>query len=360
MSRVYNFSAGPSTLPESVLIRAQAEMLEWGKSGMSVMEMSHRGKDYVSIAEKAEADFREILSVPPNYKVLFLSGGATGQFAAIPLNLLAGKAVVNYVNTGVWSGKAISEAKKYAEVKVAASSKENGFKNIPNRSEWKIDPDAAYLHYTSNETINGVEFQNIPDTGGLPLVCDMSSNILSRPVDVSQFGLIYAGAQKNMGPAGIVVVIVRDDLIGHALPITPSIFDYKVQAENDSMLNTPPTYIWYLLGLVLDWVKEQGGLTAMEAHNKAKAAKLYAAIDASAFYANPVELAFRSRMNVPFTLANPELDKTFTAEAKTAGLVSLAGHRSVGGMRASIYNAMPEAGVDALIEFMAEFERKYG
>ena len=360
MSRVYNFSAGPSTLPESVLIRAQAEMLEWGKSGMSVMEMSHRGKDYVSIAEKAEADFREILSVPPNYKVLFLSGGATGQFAAIPLNLLAGKAVVNYVNTGVWSGKAISEAKKYAEVKVAASSKENGFKNIPNRSEWKIDPDAAYLHYTSNETINGVEFQNIPDAGGLPLVCDMSSNILSRPVDVSQFGLIYAGAQKNMGPAGIVVVIVRDDLIGHALPITPSIFDYKVQAENDSMLNTPPTYVWYLLGLVLEWVKEQGGLTAMEAHNKAKAAKLYAAIDASAFYANPVELAFRSRMNVPFTLANPELDKTFTAEAKTAGLVSLAGHRSVGGMRASIYNAMPEAGVDALIEFMAEFERKYG
>ena len=360
MSRVYNFSAGPSTLPESVLIRAQAELLEWGKSGMSVMEMSHRGKDYVSIAEKAEADFREILSVPPNYKVLFLSGGATGQFAAIPLNLLAGKAVVNYVNTGVWSGKAISEAKKYAEVNVAASSKENGYKNIPNRSEWKIDPDAAYLHYTSNETINGVEFQNIPDAGGLPLVCDMSSNILSRPVDVSQFGLIYAGAQKNMGPAGIVVVIVRDDLIGHALPITPSIFDYKVQAENDSMLNTPPTYIWYLLGLVLDWVKEQGGLTAMEAHNKAKAAKLYAAIDASAFYANPVELAFRSRMNVPFTLANPELDKTFTAEAKAAGLVSLAGHRSVGGMRASIYNAMPEAGVDALIEFMAEFERKYG
>ena len=360
MSRVYNFSAGPSTLPESVLIRAQAELLEWGKSGMSVMEMSHRGKDYVSIAEKAEADFREILSVPPNYKVLFLSGGATGQFAAIPLNLLAGKAVVNYVNTGVWSGKAISEAKKYAEVNVAASSKENGYKNIPNRSEWKIDSEAAYLHYTSNETINGVEFQNIPDAGGLPLVCDMSSNILSRPVDVSQFGLIYAGAQKNMGPAGIVVVIVRDDLIGHALPITPSIFDYKVQAENDSMLNTPPTYIWYLLGLVLDWVKEQGGLTAMEAHNKAKAAKLYAAIDASAFYANPVELAFRSRMNVPFTLANPELDKTFTAEAKAAGLVSLAGHRSVGGMRASIYNAMPEAGVDALIEFMAEFERKYG
>ena len=360
MSRVYNFSAGPSTLPESVLQRAQAELLEWGKSGMSVMEMSHRGKDYVSIAEKAEADFREILDVPANYKVLFLSGGATGQFAAIPLNLLAGKSVVNYVNTGVWSGKAISEAKKYAEVKIAASSKENGFKNIPNRSEWKIDPEAAYLHYTSNETINGVEFQDIPNAGGLPLVCDMSSNILSRPVDVSQFGLIYAGAQKNMGPAGIVVVIVREDLIGHALPITPSIFDYKIQAENDSMLNTPPTYVWYLLGLVLEWVKEQGGLTVLEEHNKAKAAKLYAAIDASPFYANPVEPIFRSRMNVPFTLANAELDKTFTTEAKAAGLVSLAGHRSVGGMRASIYNAMPMAGVDALIEFMAEFERKYG
>ncbi len=360
MSRVYNFSAGPSTLPESVLQRAQAELLEWGKSGMSVMEMSHRGKDYVSIAEKAEADFREILDVPANYKVLFLSGGATGQFAAIPLNLLAGKSVVNYVNTGVWSGKAISEAKKYAEVKIAASSKENGFKNIPNRSEWKIDPEAAYLHYTSNETINGVEFPDIPDAGGLPLVCDMSSNILSRPLDVSQFGLIYAGTQKNMGPAGIVVVIVREDLIGHALPITPSIFDYKIQAENDSMLNTPPTYVWYLLGLVLEWVKEQGGLTVLEEHNKAKAAKLYAAIDASPFYANPVEPIFRSRMNVPFTLANAELDKTFTTEAKAAGLVSLAGHRSVGGMRASIYNAMPMAGVDALIEFMAEFERKYG
>ncbi|MFZ4700589.1 MAG: 3-phosphoserine/phosphohydroxythreonine transaminase [Candidatus Methylumidiphilus sp.] len=360
MSRVYNFSAGPSTMPEEVLQRAQAEMLEWGKSGMSVMEMSHRGKEYVSIAERAEADFKEIMGVPENYKVLFVAGGATGQFAAIPMNLLAGKTVANYVNTGIWSGKAISEAKKYAEVKVAASSKENGFKNIPARADWKIDPEAAYLHYTSNETINGVEFQEIPDAGGLPLVCDMSSNILSRPVDVSQFGLIYAGAQKNMGPAGIAVVIVRDDLIGHALPVTPSIFDYKVMAENDSMLNTPPTYNWYLLGLVLEWVKEKGGLAAMEANNIAKATKLYAAIDASPFYGNPVEPAYRSRMNVPFTLANPELEKTFTTEANAAGLVSLGGHRSVGGMRASIYNAMPAAGVDALIEFMAEFERKHG
>ncbi|MCX7109446.1 MAG: 3-phosphoserine/phosphohydroxythreonine transaminase [Proteobacteria bacterium] len=360
MSRVYNFSAGPSAMPEAVLQRAKDEMLEWGKSGMSVMEMSHRGKDFVGIAEKAEADFRELLGVPANYKVLFLAGGATGQFAAIPMNFLGGKTSANYVNTGIWSGKAISEAKKYAEVKVAASSKENGFKNIPARADWKIDPEAAYLHYTSNETINGVEFQDIPAAGGLPLVCDMSSNILSRPVDVGQFGLIYAGAQKNMGPAGIAVVIVRDDLIGQALPITPSIFDYKTQAENGSMINTPPTYNWYLLGLVLEWVKEQGGLAAMEAQNKAKAAKLYAAIDASPFYANPVEPASRSRMNVPFTLANPELEKTFAAEAKAAGLVSLGGHRSVGGMRASIYNAMPAAGVDALIAFMAEFKRKNG
>ena len=360
MSRVYNFSAGPSAMPDEVLQRAQAEFLEWGKSGMSVMEMSHRGKDFVSIAEKAEADFREILGVPANYKVLFLPGGATGQFAAIPLNLLGSKTCVNYVNTGIWSGKAISEAKKYAEVKIAASSKENGYKNIPARADWKIDSEAAYLHYTSNETINGVEVQEIPDAGGLPLVCDMSSNILSRPVDVTKFGLIYAGAQKNMGPAGIAVVIVRDDLIGQALPITPSIFDYKTQAENGSMLNTPPTYNWYLLGLVLEWVKEQGGVAAMEKRNKAKAAKLYAAIDASPFYGNPVEPASRSRMNVPFTLANPELEKTFTTEAKNAGLVSLGGHRSVGGMRASIYNAMPAAGVDALIAFMAEFERKNG
>lgn len=360
MSRVYNFSAGPSALPEAVLQRAKEEMLEWGDSGMSVMEMSHRGKDFVSIAEKAEEDLQGIMGIPSNYKILFVPGGATGQFAAIPLNLLGDKKTACYLNTGIWSGKAISEAKKYAEVKVVASSKEANYTAIPDRAEWKIDHEAAYLHYTSNETINGVEFQGIPDAEGLSLVCDMSSNILSRPVDVSKFGLIYAGAQKNMGPAGIAVVIVHEGLLGKSRPDTPSILDYKIQSENDSMLNTPPTYNWYLLGLVLEWVKAQGGLVAMEAHNQAKAEKLYAAIDASPFYRNPIAPACRSRMNVPFTLAKPDLEKTFTAEAKAAGLVSLGGHRSVGGMRASIYNAMPMAGVDALIAFMAEFERKYG
>lgn len=359
MSRVYNFSAGPSTLPEAVLQRAQAEMLDWRGTGMSVMEMSHRGKDFVAIAEKTEADLRELLGIPAHYKVLFPQAGAVGQFAAVPMNLLRGKGKACYVNTGIWSGKAIEEARLYGEVKVVASSKESGFTTVPPRADWAVDPDAAYLHYTSNETINGVEFQDIPDDGGLPLVCDMSSNILSRPVDIEKFGLIYAGAQKNMGPSGIVVTVVREDLIGQALPITPSVFDYKKQAENGSMLNTPPTYNWYLLGLVLEWVKEQGGLTAMEAHNRAKSEKLYAAIDASAFYSNPVDLACRSRMNVPFRLAKPELEKTFAAEAKAAGLVFLEGHRSVGGMRASIYNAMPMAGVDALIAFMGEFERKY-
>ena len=360
MSRVYNFSAGPSMLPEAVLLRARDELLDWRGSGMSIMEMSHRGKDFVSIAEKAEADLRELLSIPSSYKVLFLQGGATAQFAMVPMNLLRGKKSACYVNTGIWSGKAIDEAKLYCEVKQAASAKESGFTTIPLREGWSVDPEAAYLHYTSNETINGVEFQEIPDSDGLPLVCDMSSNILSRPLDVGRFGVIYAGAQKNMGPAGIAVVIVREDLIGQTLPGTPGIFDYKKQAENGSMLNTPPTYNWYLLGLVLEWLKEQGGLAAIEARNIRKAEKLYAAIDASPFYSNPVQTFCRSRMNVPFRLANGDLEKTFAAEAKVAGLVTLEGHRSVGGMRASIYNAMPESGVDALIAFMAEFERKHG
>lgn len=360
MSRVYNFSAGPSALPQAVLEKAQAEMLDWGGTGMSVMEMSHRGKAYVGIAEKAEADLRELLGIPADYKVLFLQGGATGQFAAIPQNLLRGKTKTCYVSTGLWSEKAIAEAKLYSEVKIAASAKEQNYLTIPARDTWAIDPEAAYFHYTSNETIGGVEFHDIPDAGGLPLVSDMSSDILSRPLDVSRFGLIYAGAQKNMGPAGIAVVIVREDLIGQTLPGTPSIFDYKKQADNGSMLNTPPTYPWYLLGLVLEWLKEQGGLVAMDARNAAKAAKLYAAIDTSPFYSNPVDPACRSRMNVPFRIANADLEKTFLSEAKAAGLVNLEGHRSVGGFRASIYNAMPEAGVDALIAFMAEFERKYG
>ena len=360
MSRVYNFSAGPSALPPAVLEKAQAEMLDYGGTGMSVMEMSHRSKAYVAIAEKAEANLRELLGVPSNYNVLFLQGGATGQFAAIPQNLLRGKTRTAYVATGIWSDKAIAEAKHYSEVKIAASSKEQNYAIIPDRSSWNIDPDAAYLHYTSNETIGGVEFHDIPDAGGLPLVSDMSSDILSRPLDVSRFGLIYAGAQKNMGPAGICVVIVRDDLVGQAMPGTPGIFDYQKQAENGSMLNTPPTYPWYLLGMVLEWIKEQGGLAAMDARNAAKAGKLYAAIDASPFYSNPVDPACRSRMNVPFRIANADLEKAFLAEARAAGLVNLEGHRSVGGFRASIYNAMPEAGVDALIGFMAEFERRNG
>ncbi|HYE34530.1 3-phosphoserine/phosphohydroxythreonine transaminase [Methylocaldum sp.] len=360
MARVYNFSAGPSALPEAVLQRARDELLDWRSTGMSIMEMSHRGKDFVAVAEKSEADLRELLAIPANYKVLFLQGGATGQFAAVPMNLLRGKTKACYVNTGLWSEKAIGEAKLFCSPDIAASSKESGFTIIPSRSDWRIDPDAAYLHYTANETIGGVEFQDIPDSAGLPLVCDMSSNILSRPLDVGRFGLIYAGAQKNMGPAGITVVIVREDLVGQALPGTPSIFDYKKQADNGSMLNTPPTYVWYLLGLVLEWLKEQGGLAAIEARNIRKAEKLYATIDASRYYSNPIEPDCRSRMNVPFRLANADLEKVFLAEARTAGLVNLEGHRSVGGFRASIYNAMPEEGVDALIEFMGEFERKHG
>jgi phosphoserine aminotransferase len=360
MSRIYNFSAGPSMLPTAVLEQARDELCEWHDTGMSVMEMSHRSKSYVGIAEQAEANLRALLAIPSNYKVLFLQGGATGQFAAIPMNLLRGKSSTCYVNTGIWSKKAISEAKRFSSVTLSASAEADHFTTIPARSGWSVDPEAAYLHYTSNETIGGVEFQEIPDAGGLPLVVDMSSNILSRPLDVSRFGLIYAGAQKNMGPAGITVVIVRDDLIGEALPGTPSIFDYKQQADNGSMLNTPPTYPWYLLGLVLEWLKGQGGLAAIEAVNLRKSAKLYQAIDDSPFYSNPVDVTCRSRMNVPFKIANTDLEKTFIAEARSAGLANLEGHRSVGGFRASIYNAMPESGVDALIAFMAEFERKYG
>lgn len=360
MSRIYNFSAGPSTLPLAVLERARDELCDWHGSGMSIMEMSHRGKDYVSVAEQAEADLRELLGIPAGYKVLFLQGGATGQFAAIPMNLMQGKTTACYVNTGIWSQKAIAEARHYASVQVSASAEAEQFTRIPAIDQWSFDPGAAYLHYTSNETIGGLEFQEIPDINGMPLVSDMSSNILSRPLDVSRFGLIYAGAQKNMGPAGITVVIVRDDLIGHAMPGTPGIFDYKSQADNGSMLNTPPTYPWYVLGLVLEWLKGQGGLAGIEALNVRKSSKLYAAIDQSSFYSNPIDPAFRSRMNVPFRIANGELEKTFLAEARKSGLVNLEGHRSVGGFRASIYNAMPESGIDALIEFMSEFESKHG
>lgn len=359
MSRVFNFSAGPAMLPEAVLKHAQQEMLDWNHSGMSVMEMSHRGKEFMSIAEKAEADLRKVMNIPDNYKVLFLQGGASAQFTAIPMNLLRGKSTADYFNTGQWSKKAISEAKRYCDVNVVASSEDANFTTVPDKTSWKLNPDAAYVHYTPNETIGGVEFNDIPDTGSVPLVADLSSTILSRPIDVSRFGLIYAGAQKNIGPAGLTLVIVRDDLIGDALPITPTTFDYKIQADNDSMYNTPPTYALYLAGLVFQWLNDLGGLTGMAAINKRKAEKLYAAIDNSGFYQNPVEKQYRSWMNIPFTLNDAALDADFLTGAKQAGLVSLKGHRSVGGMRASIYNAMPEEGVDALISYMQEFAQQH-
>ena len=359
MSRVFNFSAGPAALPVEVLEQLRDEMLEWRGEGMSVMEMSHRGKAFVGIAAQAEADLRELLAVPANYKVLFLQGGATAQFAAIPMNLARPDAVADYVNTGAWSKKAIGEAKRFCKVNVAADAG-GKYSTIPARADWRLTPGAAYVHYTPNETIGGVEFHEIPDVGDVPLVADMSSTILSRPLDVSRFGVIYAGAQKNIGPAGLVVVIVREDLLGHARADLPTVFDWQAMAADGSMLNTPATYSWYVAGAVFQWIKRQGGLAAMERHNRAKAEKLYGAIDGSGFYRNPVALDARSWMNVPFTLPSDELDKPVLEGAKAAGLVALAGHRSVGGMRASIYNAMPMAGVEALVQYMAEFQRKRG
>ena len=357
---IYNFSAGPAVLPAEVLKRAQAEMLDWQGSGMSVMEMSHRGRHFMSIAEQAEADLRELMAIPENYKVLFLQGGASSQFAMVPINLLQGKGSADYSNTGAWSKKAIAEAKRYCDVNIAASSEADKFTSVPAIDGWSFNNDAAYVHYTPNETIGGVEFPFIPDCGDIPLVADMSSTILSRPVEVSRFGVIYAGAQKNIGPAGLTVVIVREDLIGQADARAPAMFDYKTHADNGSMYNTPPTYGWYLAGLVFAWLKEKGGLASMAEINERKAARLYAAIDGSDFYANPVHKDCRSWMNVPFTLSAPDLDSDFLNQAADAGLVNLKGHRSVGGMRASIYNAMPEAGVDALISFMADFEKRHG
>ncbi|MCF7821803.1 MAG: 3-phosphoserine/phosphohydroxythreonine transaminase [Mariprofundaceae bacterium] len=360
MARKFNFSAGPAMLPTAVIERAQQELLEWNGSGMSVMEMSHRGKEYMSIAAKAEKDLREVMSIPDNYKVLFLQGGASSQFAMIPLNLMGDKTSADYMNTGMWSKKAIAEAKRYCNVNIAADTSEGGFTSVPTQAELKLDPDAAYVHYTPNETIGGVEFDYIPETGDVPLVADMSSTILSRPLDVSRFGMIYAGAQKNIGPAGLTIVIIRDDLLGKASSITPTMFNYAIHAENDSMYNTPATYSWYVAGLVFEWIREQGGLTAMATVNRRKADKLYAAIDATDFYGSPVAINARSWMNVPFTLADAELDAAFLAGATERGLVTLKGHRSVGGMRASIYNAMPEAGVDALVTWMQEFESNPG
>lgn len=360
MSRVINFSAGPANLPLAVLEQVRDELLDWQGSGMSVMEMSHRGKEFMSIAQQAEQDLRELMAIPANYKVLFLQGGATGQFTYIPMNLLRGKAGADYVLTGDWGKKAAKAAAPYCKVNIAATSEADKFTHIPDRAGWKLDPDAAYVHITPNETIHGVEFHDIPDTGAVPLVADMSSTILSRPVDVSKFGLIYAGAQKNIGPSGLTLVIVREDLIGQAMPNTPGIFDYKQMADNESMLNTPPCFAWYVSGLVFQHVKALGGLPAMAEHNRRKAALLYDTIDSLPFYANPVAKADRSWMNVPFTLADANLDAEFLKGAKAAGLDGLKGHRSVGGMRASIYNAMSFEGVQTLVDYMKEFARTKG
>jgi len=358
--RIFNFSAGPAVLPETVLQQARDEMLDWQGSGMSVMEMSHRGKEFITIAETAEADLRELLVIPSSYKVLFLQGGATAQFAMVPMNLLSGKTKADYIHTGEWAKKAIGEAKKFCDVNVAASSEDIKFTYAPKQASWKLSSDAAFVHYTGNETIGGVEFHWVPETGNVPLVCDLSSSLMSRPVDVSKFGLIYAGAQKNIGPAGLTIVIVREDLVGHAPATTPSMLDYKVHADNGSMYNTPPTYAIYMAGLVFQWLKRNGGLTQMEKINIAKAKAVYDVLDGSGFYRSPVAKDDRSRMNIPFTLADERLDEPFLKAARQRGLIQLKGHRSVGGMRASVYNAMPIEGVHTLVEFMRDFERKHG
>ena len=360
MTRVYNFSAGPAVLPEPVLEQAAAEMLDWHGSGMSVMEMSHRGKEFIAIHAQAEADLRELMAIPANYKVLFLQGGAAAQFALVPMNLLRGKQAADYVNTGEWSKKAIGEAQKYCRVNIAASSEDANFSYVPKQAQWKLDPRAAYVHITSNETIGGVEFHWIPDTGSVPLVSDMSSHILSRPMEVGRYGLIYAGAQKNIGPAGLTIVIVREDLMGHAMPVTPAVFDYKTQAGADSMHNTPATYAVYIAGLVFQWLKKLGGLTKMAEINAAKARLVYDYLDQTEFYHSPVAKEDRSLMNIPFTLRNSALDSDFLKQAGRNGLTQLKGHRSVGGMRASIYNAMPMEGVRTLVGYMRDFERSHG
>jgi phosphoserine aminotransferase len=360
VSRVFNFSAGPAVLPEEVLTQARDEILDWHGSGMSVMEMSHRGKEFISIAAQAEADLRELLAIPADYKILFLQGGALAENAIVPMNLLRGKTSADYVNTGEWSKKSIKEAKKYCAVNIAASSEDRGFTYVPVQSTWKLSKDAAYVHVCTNETIGGVEYHWTPDTGEVPLVADMSSHILSRPVDVSRYGLIYGGAQKNMGPAGLTLVIVRDSLLGNALPFTPSAFDFKQQADADSMYNTPATYAIYIAGLVFQWLKRQGGLSAIEQKNIAKARLLYDYLDGSSFFRNPVDPADRSRMNVVFRLRDETLDEAFLKTTKAAGMVQLKGHRAVGGMRASIYNAMPVEGVQRLVEVMRDFEAAHG
>ncbi len=355
MSRAYNFSAGPAALPEPVLRQVQTELLEWGGARASVMEISHRGKDFIALAQQSERDLRTLLHIPQNYKVLFLQGGATQHFAQIPLNFAHRGQAVDYVVTGHWSEKAAKEAKPLVDVRIAASGAEGKYAAIPPRATWRLGADAAYVHYTPNETIHGVEFQDIPNVGEIPLVADMSSDILSRPIDVSKFGIIYAGAQKNIGAAGLVVMIVREDLLSRCPPEIPKIFNYAEHAAADSMLNTPNTFGWYLASLVFQWLLGEGGIAAIGGRNQAKAQLLYGYIDQSGFYANPVEKSVRSWMNVPFTLARAELDAAFLKESDAAGLMALKGHRAVGGMRASLYNAMPLAGVQALVDFMQDF-----
>ena len=356
--RPFNFSPGPAMLPAEVLEQARDELLDWRGSGASVMEISHRSKAYLACAAEAEADLRELLAIPSHYRVLFMQGGATAQFAAVPMNLAPSDGVADYVNTGHWSHRAVAEAQRYCRVNVAADAAASNYCDIPAPQSWRLTPGAAYLHYTPNETIGGVEFPFVPDVAA-PLVADMSSTILSRPLDVSRYALIYAGAQKNIGPAGLCVVIVREDLLSRARSVTPAVFNYGLLSDDNSMVNTPPTFAWYLAGLVFKWLKRQGGLARMAERNRAKAELLYRAIDGSGFYRNPVASWCRSWMNVPFTLPRPELDSMFVGEAARAGLLNLKGHRSVGGLRASLYNAMPPEGVQALVAFMGDFARRH-
>ncbi len=359
MTQAYNFSAGPAMLPRQVLKKIQQELLEYGNSKASVMEISHRGFDFMEIAQRSEKDLRELMHIPDNYKVLFLQGGASAQFSMIPANLLRGKTKANYAHTGHWSKKAIAEGRRYCDVNICTDSSTNNYTDIEDFSDWNIDPDGAYLHYTPNETIAGLEFDYTPDLD-MPLVADMSSTILSREIDVSKYGVIYAGAQKNIGPAGLTVAIVREDLIGQVVDNQPVLFDYSTQKNNDSMYNTPPTFSWYVAGCVFEWIKEQGGLSVMAKINQTKAQTLYRAIDNSDFYSNPVASKYRSWMNVPFLLADEKLNELFLERSADANLLTLKGHRSVGGMRASIYNAMPQEGVNALVDFMNNFEKDYG
>jgi phosphoserine aminotransferase len=364
MSRAFNFSAGPAMLPEAVMRKADSEFLDWNQTGMSVMEMSHRSKEYMAVATKMEADLRDIMAIPDNYKVLFIHGGASMQFGAIPLNLCEQGDTVDYFNTGVWSTKAIKEAARFANVNVVAGGQEANPTEIPTQSEWSFSEDAKYIHICSNETITGLEFQEDQLEAifaqGKPVIADMSSNIMCREIDVSKYAMIYAGAQKNIGPSGLAVVIVRDDLLGSAREACPTLLNWETYANNESMFNTPATFAWYLAGLVFEWIKEIGGVKAIAEINQRKAQKLYDFIDASDFYSNKIKDSERSWMNVTFDLKNSELDTAFLEASKAAGLLSLKGHRAFGGMRASIYNAMPEAGIDALIEFMQQFADQHG